>query len=119
MAGTPTRAVENILIATPENCWRAWVQAIAADPDMTKKRALAHLRKHVGGHLDPKRFEEWLAGCYNLLAILSSMYGMDPKHIVGADLLYRKWLSDPTNHTPPPKKQTKKVRRASSYSSGS
>lgn len=108
--------VEDILIATPEKCWRAWIQAIANDPDMTSDRALAHLKKHIGTHLDPARFEEWLAGCYNLLAIIGCIRGTDPQHLIGTDLLYRKWLSNPTNYTPPPKEKTKKAKRAKSFS---
>lgn len=88
---------------------------------MTVNRTLAHLKKHIGDHLDEDRFEEWLAGCYNLLAIVGYMRRINPQYIIGTDLLYRKWLSDPDNHTPPPIKETKKAgrRKVKSYSSGS
>lgn len=101
--------VEDVLITTPEDCWRGWIQDIANDPDVTFDRILVHLKEHVGGHLNQKRFEEWLVGCYNLLAILGSMKGINPQYVLGVDLLYRKWLFDPNNHTPPPPEKTKKV----------
>lgn len=119
MNAKSTFPIEDILITTPENCWRAWIQAIANDPDMTIDRALTHLKKHISSHFDSTRFEEWLAGCYNLLAIVSCIRGTNPQYIIGADLLFRKWLSDPTNHTPPPTKKTKKVKQSKIYSSGS
>jgi len=106
-----TLSIENILITTPRDCWQAWIRAIATDPDMSADRALVHLKNHVGGHLNPNRFVEWLAGCYNLLAILGCIQGIDPQYLVGVDLLYRKWLSNPNNYTPPPVGKTKKAKR--------
>lgn len=110
------RAIEDILVATPEACWRAWVAAIAADPQMDRRRTIEHIQAHVGQHMPnddaPKeRWEEWLAGTYNLLAILGVMVGSDPPYIVGADLLFRKWLKAPDDHTPPPERATRRERR--------
>ncbi len=87
--------------------WRSWIAKIAADPEMTRDRLLRHLQLHVAAHMPnadapPARWERWLAGTYNLLAILESMVRVDPAHAVGLARLYRHWETDPTNHTPPP-----------------
>lgn len=103
-------------ILSPQECWRSWVIQIARDPEMSRDRAMRHLQKHVARHMPDEnatkeRWEEWLGGTYNLLAILGCMIGIDPKHDVGVDLLFRKWVNDPTNYTPPPKKIKKTVKK--------
>lgn len=102
------------IIVSPFECWRAWIINIAADPEMDKDRVMRHIQDHVRKHMPnadapQERWEEWLGGAYNLLAIMGTMVGIDPKHEVGIDLLFRKWQSNPTDHTPPPKKKSKKV----------
>lgn len=120
-------ALEGSTIITPEELWRLWICQIVHDKDMSEKRAVAHIRRHVLKHMpdtkDSKdRWEEWLAGAYNLFAILGSILGIDPPHEIGVDLLYRKWLKAPFDYTPPPKKTSpKKVERhrTRTYSCGS
>ena len=101
-------------VLAPEELWRAWIIEIANDPEMDMERAMRHLQKHVQSHMPnadapEKRWEEWLAGSYNLLAILGCMVGIDPKHPVGIGCLMTKWLKEPTNYTPPPKKVKKQT----------
>lgn len=73
---------------------------------MDVERVMQHIQAHIGQHLPnadapQERWKEWLGGAYNLLAILGTMVGIDPKHEVGVDLLFRKWASEPSDHTPP------------------
>lgn len=103
-------------MSTPEELWRVWVAAIAADPEMDVKRTMKHLHKHMRNHIpDPddskERWEEWLAGAYNLLAILAAQKGVKPLHEQGVLLLYKKWLGAPGDHTPPPKEVKREVAR--------
>lgn len=103
---------------TAASMWRLWLQEIVKDPTMNKSRTIAHLRKHVQDHMpDPgdnkEQWEEWLAGTYNLLAILGGMYGTDPPHELGVELLYRKWIKSPFDHTPPPVKKERVPQRKS------
>lgn len=98
---------------TPETIWRIWIQEIVKDPDMDRKRIIAHVRKHILKHMpdekdSPERWSEWLAGAYNLFAILGTMQGIDPSHEAGVDLLYRKWLKSPFDYTKPPVKTVRK-----------
>jgi hypothetical protein len=87
--------------------WRLWITRIAADPEMDRDRLLRHIQLHVAAHMPNadaprQRWERWLAGTYNLLAILASMTGCDPAHEVGVARLFRHWETAPTGHTPPP-----------------
>lgn len=97
---------------TPESLWRLWIGDIVRDPSMDGPRIIAHVRKHVQNHMpdegdSKERWEEWLAGAYNLLAILGAKFETDPPHVLGIDLLHRKWLKAPCDHTPPPVSPTK------------
>lgn len=90
-----------------EELWRAWIIQIANDPEMDVDRILRHLQDHVGLHMPDEdapqnRWEAWIAGTYNLLAILGCMKGIDPEHKVGINLLLKKWSENPINYTPPP-----------------
>ena len=101
---------------TPEVVWRIWIRDIVNDPQMDKARVIKHIRAHVLKHMpemrdSKKRWEAWLAGAYNLLAILGSMKGTDPPHELGIDLLHRKWIESPSDHTPPPEVKAKKPKR--------
>jgi hypothetical protein len=110
--------------------WRIWIRAICNDPQMSAERAIKHLQRHVSKHIpDPKdakeRWEEWIAGTYNLLAIVGQTVNCADPHEVGVNLLFRKWVQSPFDHTPPPqhgnKKFTKKrpVKEEAWESSGS
>lgn len=99
--------LSSLLVASPETLWRAWIEKIVRDPEMDRDRIMRHLQAHIGQHMPNEdapreRWEEWLAGSYNLLAILSTAVGINPHFAVGNELLLRKWLSAPTDHTPPP-----------------
>jgi len=110
---------------TPEELWRSWICEIVQDPSMDKDRAIAHVRKHILEHMpdvndSKERWEEWLAGVHNLLAILGNLYEIAPPHELGIELLYRKWLKSPFDHTPPPiPKQRVKKRIKKTYGGGS
>jgi hypothetical protein len=87
--------------------WRLWIVKIAADPEMDRDRLLRHIQLHVDRHMPNadapvERWERWLAGTYNLLAILVSMVGCDPPHEVGVARLFRHWQTAAADHTPPP-----------------
>jgi hypothetical protein len=102
------------LLPSAVEMWRLWITEIIKDPEMNRDRIMRHVQLHVGNHMPnadatKERWEAWLAGTYNLLAILAANLGMDPPHAVGIDLLLRKYLADPMNHTPPPKKIKKVV----------
>ena len=99
--------LEELLTASPEACWRAWIQAIANNPDYNLRGIMDHLQLHVGKHMPnhdaPKeRWQAWLAGTYNLLAILAGMTGSITPYSLGNELLYRKWRKEPDDHMPPP-----------------
>lgn len=124
----PLMDLSNITVVSPVECWKAWVLDIARDPEMDLERAMVHLQKHVGMHIpsiekgeaiDFDRLQEWMAGCYNLLAIIGAMAGIDPKHEMGLDLLLRKWQSNKSDHTPPPKQLISKYRDAFRQFAGS
>jgi hypothetical protein len=88
--------------------WQEWIQLIAADPQMDLDRLLRHVQLHVGKHMPnadapTQRWERWLAGTYNLLAVLCTMVGKDPSHEVGIARLFRHWETAAADHTPPPK----------------
>jgi hypothetical protein len=108
MCGTPGASnLDKLLVASPEALWRAWIEKIVTDPEMSTDRILRHLQEHVQSHIPDadaanERWEEWLAGTYNLLAILSTALGISPPFTLGSELLLRKWLSAPSDHTPPP-----------------
>jgi hypothetical protein len=100
-------SLEALLTADPQACWRAWIQSIAHNPEMDMRRLMDHIQLHVGKHMPnhdapPVRWEQWIAGTYNLLAILGSMTDIVAPHELGIELLYRKWASAPSDHTPPP-----------------
>jgi hypothetical protein len=87
--------------------WRLWIVKIAADPEMDLDRLLRHVQLHVGAHMPNadaprERWERWLAGTYNLLAILAATVQVDPGHEVGVARLFRHWETSPADHTPPP-----------------
>lgn len=99
--------LDKLLLASPEVLWRAWIEKIVADPEMNLDRTMRHVQAHIGQHMpdadaDKDRWEEWLAGSYNLLAILSTELGINPPFTMGNELLLRKWLKAPSDHTPPP-----------------
>lgn len=99
--------LSRLLLASPLDMWRVWIAEIAKDPEMDRERIMRHIQAHVLNHMPNadaprERMEEWLAGTYNLLAILTCALGIDPAHSIGVDLLMRKWVSDKNNHTPPP-----------------
>ena len=108
----------NLLLPQPIAMWRAWIREIAGDKEMDKDRVIRHIQAHVAKHMPNadapvERWEEWLAGSYNLLAILGCMLGIDPKHTVGVDLLLRKYNSAPADHTPPPVRVPEPTQRSS------
>lgn len=75
---------------------------------MSRDRLLRHIQLHINNHMPnadaPKeRWERWLAGTYNLLAILTEMVEVNPGFEVGVARLFRHWQTAPTDHTPPPK----------------
>ena len=87
--------------------WRSWIIQISKDPEMDLDRLLRHIQLHVASHMPnvdaPKqRWERWLAGTYNLLAILSGITGCNPNYEMGIARLFRHWETSPNNHTPPP-----------------
>lgn len=91
----------------PVDAWRLWIIKIAADPQMDLDRLLRHLQVHVASHMPNadapvERWNRWLAGTYNLLAILCSMVKCDPSHEVGIARLFRHWETAAHDHTPPP-----------------
>jgi len=99
--------LSNLLAVTPQACWQAWIREICADESMDRDRIIRHIQEHVGNHMPnhdapEKRWVEWLGGCYNLLAILGFMVGCEPSFQTGFELLFRKWATEPHDHTPPP-----------------
>ena len=97
-------------ILPPEECWRSWIANIARDPQMSSDRAVQHLISHITKHRPDKndkigRWEEWLGGAYNLLAIVAAIHGLDPSYKIGVNLLFRKWEYSKTDHTPPPPRE--------------
>jgi hypothetical protein len=102
-----SKDISTILGVTPTDCWQAWVREIVHDPQMNLDRVMAHVKVHMANHMpagdaSPERWTEWLAGCYNLLAILGGTINIDPAYAVGANMLFRKWMQEPESHTPPP-----------------
>jgi hypothetical protein len=74
---------------------------------MDRRRLLDHIRLHVDAHMPdagapPERWERWMAGTYNLLAILGAMVGVEPGFEAGVARLFRHWQTAPADHTPPP-----------------
>jgi hypothetical protein len=99
--------MDKLTIVSPIACWRAWINSIVNDEEMSTDRVLRHLQLHVRQHVPdadaPKeRWLEWLGGTYNLLAILCASVGVEPSYDMGISLLLGKFNDDPTNHTPPP-----------------
>jgi hypothetical protein len=92
---------------TPNKIWTAWINKIAADPDMDKSRLIEHIQLHVQKHMPnadahQTRWLQWLAGTYNLLAILSAMVECHPDFDAGVAKLFQRWRQHPHDHTPPP-----------------
>ncbi|RDJ35414.1 MAG: hypothetical protein DWQ19_11400 [Crenarchaeota archaeon] len=88
--------------------WSEWIRQIANDSDMDRSRLIEHLQIHIKDHMPdsdahPDRWNQWLAGTYNLLAILSAMVGCNPSFELGVARLFRKWQQHPFDHTAPPK----------------
>lgn len=97
-----------MLIISPNEAWSKWIVEIANDKEsMTLLRLMEHLQLHVQQHMpdadaDQGRWLQWLAGTYNLLAILSEMVGCHPSFEIGVSRLFQKWRQHPFDHTPPP-----------------
>lgn len=107
-----TGSLKDLLSVSPLECWQAWVLKIANDPEMDLDRIIDHVSEHASKHMPNKdapaeQWADWMAGCYNLLAILGHMVGCNPSYVTGVDLLFRKWVSAPIDHTPPPQETVK------------
>ena len=87
--------------------WRSWINDIVADPEMDTDRVIRHIQHHIANHMPNEdatqsRWEEWLSGTYNLMAILCASLGIEPTYEYGLSKLLEKHEENRNNTTPPP-----------------
>ena len=92
--------------------WSQWITDIGADEAMSVDRVLRHIQKHASKDMPNAdapdwRWMEWIAGMYNLLAILQSMKSLIVPFSVGVRALNSQLhtrLKNPRDYTPPPER---------------